>query len=118
MTVNLHHHGPDLIATSDRLLIRARISANNDPAAAASAIWNTTYRECLITLAPVFTSFTWSVLSDQSLILFGKALVLQIFLKVLCPPGPLVAAYFFGQKRLASMAITDYNAAKVKGERY
>jgi hypothetical protein len=31
---------------------------------------------------------------------------------------PLAAADFFGQKRLASMAITDYNAAKVKGERY
>ena len=37
-SISLHHHGLDLIAASDRLLIRARISANNDPAAAASAI--------------------------------------------------------------------------------
>jgi len=29
--------------------------------------------DCIITLAPIFISFTWSVLSDQSLIFFGRA---------------------------------------------
>ena len=66
-------HYPDLMGTDFKRPIRSRISRNNDLDTITSAIWNITYLECLTTLAPIFISFTCSVLSDQSLIFLGKA---------------------------------------------
>ena len=41
--------------------IRSRISRKSVLGTTTSAIWNTTYRECLITLAPILMSFSLSV---------------------------------------------------------
>ena len=53
--------------------MRFRIAANNRRGTATSANWNVTYFECRITFAPIFTSFSRSVVSDQCLTARGKA---------------------------------------------
>jgi hypothetical protein len=68
-----HYPDPDGIAIIVNCLIRQRISQNKTLGTATSAIWNITYLECLITFAPIFISFSLSVLNDQSLTFFGKA---------------------------------------------
>ncbi len=45
--------------------IRSRITANSRRGTATSAIWNTTYRACVTTFAPILMSFSRSVVSDQ-----------------------------------------------------
>ncbi len=54
--------------------IRSRISAKSALDTTTSAIWNTMYRESLITLAPILISFSRSVLSDHVLTDLGKDL--------------------------------------------
>ena len=53
--------------------IRSRIAVNNFRVIATSASWNVTYFACRVTLAPIFTSFSCSVVSDQCLISPGSA---------------------------------------------
>jgi hypothetical protein len=53
--------------------IRSRISRKSVLGTTASAIWNTTYRECLITLAPILMSFSRSVRSDHFFTDLGNA---------------------------------------------
>jgi ABC-type transport system substrate-binding protein len=53
--------------------IRSRIARNNRFGTATSAIWNTTYRECATTLAPILMSFSRSVVSDQCFTAGGRA---------------------------------------------
>lgn len=65
-------HQPYSMGTGFNRWISSRIFWNNFFETNISAIWNITYRAWLTTLAPIFISFTWSVLSDQSLIYFGK----------------------------------------------
>ena len=55
------------------LAMRSRIAANNRRGTATSANWNVTYFECRVTFAPIFTSFSRSVVSDQCLTARGKA---------------------------------------------
>jgi hypothetical protein len=45
--------------------MRSRIAANNFRVVATSASWNVTYFACLVTFAPIFMSFSLSVVSDQ-----------------------------------------------------
>lgn len=52
--------------------IRSRISAKSALDTTTSAIWNTMYRECLITLAPILISFSRSVRSDHVLTDLGN----------------------------------------------
>ncbi len=47
------------------LAIRLRIAENKFRVTATSANWNVTYRECRVTLAPILTSFSRNVVSDQ-----------------------------------------------------
>jgi hypothetical protein len=53
--------------------IRSRISRKSVLGTTTSAIWNTTYRECLTTLAPILISFSRSVLSDHIFTDLGNA---------------------------------------------
>ena len=53
--------------------IRSRIAANKFRVTATSASWNVTYFECRVTLAPILTSSSDSVVSDQCFISQGKA---------------------------------------------
>ena len=55
--------------------IGRRISRNRFLGAATSANWKVTYRPWLSTLAPIFTSFSRSVVSDQCSTSFDKARV-------------------------------------------
>jgi len=57
--------------------MRSRIAANNLRVTATSASWNVTYFACRVTLAPILTSFSRSVVSHQR----GQAFLLD--------PGPL-----------------------------
>ena len=54
-------------------LIRSRICRKSAFGTTTSAIWNTTYRECLTTLAPIPTSFSGRVLSDHVFTDWGSA---------------------------------------------
>ncbi len=45
--------------------IHSRISRRSALGTTTSAIWNTTYRECLTTLAPILISFSRGVRSDH-----------------------------------------------------
>ena len=65
------------MCTGFNRLIRSRISQNKSFDTATSAIWNITYLECSITLAPIFISFSLRVLSDHFLILSGNAIRLS-----------------------------------------
>ena len=56
--------------------MRRRIFWNNTLGTATSASWNVTYRPWLTTFAPIFTSFSRSVVNDQCSTSFGKASVL------------------------------------------
>lgn len=49
----------------DNRVILSRIAANNRRGTATSANWNVTYFACRTTFAPVFTSFSRRVVSDQ-----------------------------------------------------
>jgi hypothetical protein len=63
-------------ASSGRALnrpIRSRISRKSALGTTTSAIWNTTYRECLTTLPPILISFSRSVLSDHFFTDLGNA---------------------------------------------
>jgi hypothetical protein len=53
--------------------MRSRISQKSTLGTTTSAIWNTTYRECLTTLAPILISFSRSVLSDRFFTDLGNA---------------------------------------------
>ena len=46
-------------------VILSRIAANSRRGTATSTNWNVTYFACRTTFAPVFTSFSRSVVSDQ-----------------------------------------------------
>jgi hypothetical protein len=59
------HAGPASSGLALNRPIRSRISAKSALDTATSAIWNTTYRECLTTLVPILTSFSRKVVSDQ-----------------------------------------------------
>jgi len=48
-----------------RDLMRVRTSAKRAPGTATSAIWKTVLREWEITLAPILTSLSWTLESDQ-----------------------------------------------------
>jgi hypothetical protein len=63
----LRHPVPDLSGSSR--CIFSRIVANKVRGSATSAIWNTTYLACLITLAPILINLSRSVAS-----LFGVVL--------------------------------------------
>jgi hypothetical protein len=68
--------GHDTLTTSGLALnrpIRARMAPKRSRGTATSAIWNTTYRECLITLAPILMSLSRSVVSDHFLTDLGNA---------------------------------------------
>ncbi len=56
-----------------RSSISCRISANSRRGIATSASWKVTYRPCRTTLAPIFTSFSRSVVSDQCSTSVGDA---------------------------------------------
>jgi len=47
------------------LSISRRIPWNDSLVAATSAIWNATYRACVTILAPIFTSLSLRLVSDQ-----------------------------------------------------
>jgi hypothetical protein len=70
---------PDPDGFTSNRLIRQRISLNNAFGTATSAIWNITYPECFTSFVPIFISFSFSVLNDQSLIFLGKAKHLKKF---------------------------------------
>ena len=53
--------------------MRSKIAANNSRGTATSAIWKITYPECLTTLAPIFISFSRSVVNDQCFTDLGSA---------------------------------------------
>jgi hypothetical protein len=53
--------------------MRRRISRNSWRGIATSAIWNVTYFACCVTLAPIFTNFSRSVVSDQCFTPRGSA---------------------------------------------
>ena len=53
--------------------MRSRIAANNFRVIATSASWNVTYFACLVTFAPIFTSFSRRVVSDQCFTSWGSA---------------------------------------------
>ena len=55
------------------LAIRLRIAENKFRVTATSANWNATYPECRVTFAPILTSFSRSVVSDQCFTSRGKA---------------------------------------------
>ena len=55
------------------LSIRPRIAANSALGTATSASWKITYQECFTTFAPIFTSFSLSVVSVQCCMLLGRA---------------------------------------------
>ena len=48
--------------------MRSRIAENNLRVTATSANWNVTYFACRVTFAPILTSFSRSVVSDQCFI--------------------------------------------------
>ena len=52
-----------------------RIAANSRRGIATSASWNVTYRPCRTIFAPILTSFSRGVVSDQCSTFFGKARV-------------------------------------------
>ena len=56
--------------------ISRRISWNNSLGTATSAIWNVTYRACVTILAPIFTSFSLRLVSDQCATASGNARLL------------------------------------------
>ncbi len=58
-----------------RSSIRPRIFRNSSFGTATSANWSVTYRPWRTTLAPILTSFSRSVVSDQCSTSFGKASV-------------------------------------------
>ena len=43
----------------------SKMARNNARGTAASAIWKTTFRECLTTFAPILISFSRNVVNDQ-----------------------------------------------------
>ncbi len=53
--------------------MRSRIAANNFRVIATSASWNVKYFACRMTFAPIFTSFSCSVVSDQCFTSLGSA---------------------------------------------
>ncbi len=53
--------------------MRSRIAANNLRVTATSASWNVTYFACRVTFAPILTSFSRSVVSDQCFTSRGSA---------------------------------------------
>ena len=53
--------------------IRSRIAANKFRVTATSASWNVTYFECRVTFAPILTSFSRRVVSDQCFTSWGSA---------------------------------------------
>ena len=53
--------------------IRRRIFSNSARRTATSASWNTAYRPCRTILAPIFTSFSRKVVSDQCSTSLGRA---------------------------------------------
>ena len=53
--------------------IRLRIAANNLRVTATSANWNVTYFACRVTFAPILTSFSRRVVSDQCFTSWGSA---------------------------------------------
>ena len=53
--------------------MRSRIASNNFLGIATSASWNVTYFACRVTFAPIFTSFSRRVVSDQCFTSRGKA---------------------------------------------
>ncbi len=55
--------------------MRRRISANRVLGMATSANWNVTERLCFTTSAPIFTSFSRSVVNDHCSTYSGKASV-------------------------------------------
>ena len=68
-----HHPGLAGIVKKRNRRIRARISRKSVCGTATSAIWNTTYREWLTTLAPILISLALSVFSDHFFTDFGSA---------------------------------------------
>jgi len=60
-------------------LMRARILANSAPGMATTAICNTVLRAWLVTLAPILTSLSWMLESDQWDTLLGRAKRLRKF---------------------------------------
>jgi len=61
------------VGAKARRWIRPRMAANSCLGMATSASWKITYRKCRTTFAPVFTSFSRSVVSDQCRMLLGDA---------------------------------------------
>jgi hypothetical protein len=61
-----------------RSLINPRIFWNKVRGTATSANWKVTYRPCRTTLAPIFTSFSRSVVSDQCSTSLGAGETIQI----------------------------------------
>ncbi len=53
--------------------IRSRIATNNFRVIATSASWNVTYFACRVTFAPILTSFSRRVVSDQCFTSWGSA---------------------------------------------
>ena len=53
--------------------MRSRIAANNLRVTATSASWNVTYFECRVTFAPILTSFSRRVVSDQCFTSRGRS---------------------------------------------
>jgi len=66
------HPAPASFGLALNCPIRPRISRKSSLGTATSAIWNTTYRECLTTLAPILISFSRKVVSDQCSTLGGN----------------------------------------------
>jgi hypothetical protein len=73
----VHRHvGPSHVGAGGSLgrssRIRCRISANSSLGTATSAIWNVTYRAWVTIFAPILTSFSLRLVSDQCLTLFRQ----------------------------------------------